>query len=99
MSVSVAASLPAFGSAIGVEVMVAVLTSDTSTELAGIASVRWYEAEAPGASGTVVVQANVPAAIAQSASDSDGVVPTGMRSSTTTPVGSVDGPRFVTVIV
>ena len=45
------------------------------------------------------MQVNVPAAMTQSASDSDGVVPAGMGSSTTTPAGSVDGPRFVTVIV
>ena len=99
VSVSVAVSFVEFRSGIGVEVIVAVLTSDASTELAGTARVSWYDADAPGASATEVVQVNVPATIAQSASDSDGVVPTGMRSSTTTPVGSVDGPRFVTVIV
>ena len=79
--------------------IVAVLTSDTSTESAGIASVSWYSTKAPGASGAEVVQVKAPAAMTQSASDSDGVVPAGMGSSITTPAGSVDGPRFVTVIV
>ncbi len=99
VSVSVAESFAAFGSLIGNVVIVAVLTSDTSTELAGTASVSWYSTKVPGSSGAEVVQVNTPAARTQSGSDSDGVVPAGMGSPTTTPAGSVDGPRFVTLMV
>ena len=42
---------------------------------------------------------NVPAAIAQSGSDSEPFVPAGIGSESTTPAGTVDGPLLVTVIV
>ncbi len=97
-SVSVAELFAPFGSAIGVEVMDAVLTSETSAEFDGMASVSRYDTDSPGASATVVVHVNV-AARTQSASVSEGVGPAGMGSFTTTPAGSVDGPTFVMVIV
>ena len=42
---------------------------------------------------------NVPAAIAQSGSDSLPTVPAGIGSESTTPAGICDGPPFVAVIV
>ena len=42
---------------------------------------------------------NVPAAMTQSGSDSEPIVPAGIGSETTTPEGSFDGPLFVTVMV
>ena len=98
VSVSVAESFAPFGSVIGGEVIVAVLASETSAELDGIASVSTYETEAPGASAAVVVHVN-EAPRTQSVSGSVGFVPAGIGSSITTPAGSVDGPMLVTVMV
>ena len=98
VSVSVAESFAPFGSAIGDDVIDAVLARVTSAESDGSASVSSYEMEAPGASAALVVHVN-EAPRTQSGSDSVGVVPAGIGSSITTPAGSVDGPLLVTVIV
>ena len=59
----------------------------------------WYEIDVPTVSGADVVHVNAPAAIEQSASDSEPIVPAGIGSETTTPAGSTDGPLLVSVIV
>jgi hypothetical protein len=63
------------------------------------ASVSWNEIDVPTVSGADVVHVNTPAPIVQSASVSEPVVPAGMRSDSTTPAGSTDGPLLVSVIV
>ena len=77
----------------------AVLVSAGRTYPDEIASVSWNEIDVPTVSGADVVHVNTPAAIAQSASDSEATVPAGIGSLTTTPAGSTDGPLLVSVIV
>ena len=98
-SVSVALLFDASGSATGADVIDTVFTMVTINEAGGTARVSWYDREPPGAIGADVVHVNVPAAIAQSASDSEPFVPAGIGSESTTPAGTVDGPLLVTVIV
>ena len=84
MSVSVAVSFATFGSPIDDEVIDAVLARVTSADVGWTPSVSRYETEAPGASAALVVHVN-EAPRTQSGSDSVGVVPAGIGSSTPRP--------------
>ena len=74
-----AESFAGFGSTMGDDEIVAVFDTEGSAYAAGIASVSWYETEAPDANGADVVHVNVPTTMAQSASTSEPFVRPGSR--------------------